>query len=122
MADEIRRDEQSRNVPPRPEDRPGLEGAPPQPEDRPERGGSPLGTDPQEASPLPGDPREAQEPQEPRTTHIGTSGREDGEVEDEESRRMETRDREADEEDDGSRDKGVMDQLKEAWDRMLGKE
>jgi hypothetical protein len=63
----------------------------------PGRRSSPLGTDPQEASPLPGDPRDAQEPQEPRTTHIGTG---DHEVDN---------------------DRGVVDQLKEAWDRMRGK-
>jgi hypothetical protein len=65
------------------------------------RPSSPLGTDPQEASPLPGDPREAQEPQEPRTTHMGTPGH--------------------DEDADVDSDRGVVDQLKDAWDRMRGK-
>lgn len=70
----------------------------------PGRESSPLGTDPQEASPLPGDPREVQEPQEPRSTHIGHAGRHDN-----------APDRDHDPQ------RGVVDQLKEAWDRMRGK-
>jgi hypothetical protein len=72
---------------------------------KPGKQGSPLGTDPQESSPLPGDPREAQEPQEPRSTHIGESGWEASGQEDP----------------DHDEERGVVDQLKDAWDRMRGK-
>jgi hypothetical protein len=78
------------------------------PRSEPGREASPLGTDPQEGSPLPGDPREVQEPQEPRSTHIGQSGRNDYD---------------ADPDPDGGDDpqRGVVKQLKEAWDRKRGK-
>jgi hypothetical protein len=72
-----------------------------------------MGRDnPQEISPLPGDPREAQEPQEPRSTHVGTPGRDDT------SRYEAGHDDTRDDLDD---ERGVVDQLKEAWDRMRGK-
>jgi hypothetical protein len=70
---------------------------------------SPLGTHPQEAQPLPGDPREAQEPQEPRSTHIGAPGRHDSPVHEGTGSVNEGEDR------------GVVDQLKDAWDKMRGK-
>jgi hypothetical protein len=68
--------------------------------------------DPQDSSALPGDPREAQEPQEPRSTHIGTPGRDD-------ATRYEVG--QDDTTDDVDEERGVVDQLKEAWDRMRGK-
>jgi hypothetical protein len=74
--------------------------------------GSPLGTDPQEASPLPGDPREAQEPQEPRTSHVAP-GREDDESHPSRASDHETSDDDA--------DRGAVDHLRDAWDRMRGK-
>jgi hypothetical protein len=76
----------------------------------PGRQSSPLGPDPQESSPLPGDPREAQEPQEPRSTHIGASGR-----------GASGRGASGHEDPDHDEERGVVDQLKEAWDRMRGK-
>lgn len=74
----------------------------------PGREASPLGRAPQEESPRPVDPREVQEPQEPRSTHMGHSGRQDADP-----------DRDPDGEDDPQR--GVVEQLKEAWDRKRGK-
>jgi hypothetical protein len=103
MADEIRRDEQGLNRPLRDEPR--------------RQHGSPLGSDPQESEPMPGDPREAQEPQEPRTTHTGTPGHEERGTHEETSRPVHTRGRDHDE-DEGH---GVVDELREAWDRMRGK-
>jgi hypothetical protein len=87
--------------------------------DRPENhdplnreGGSPLGTDPQEASPLPGDPREPQAPQEPRTTHVSP-----GRDADESSPARAS----GHDPDDSESDEGVVDHLRNAWDRMRGK-
>jgi hypothetical protein len=78
----------------------------------PGREALPRGTAPQEESPRPGDPREVQEPQEPRSTHMGQSGRQaaDG-------------GRDPDDDPDGGADpqRGVVEQLKEAWDRRRGK-
>jgi hypothetical protein len=115
MADEIRRDEAGLDEPGGPH---RVEGDPAEAGGVTEPGGrvgpasgSPLGTDPQEASPLPGDPREAQEPQEPRSTHIG-EGREGAEP-----RRASSRD-----EEDEEGDRGVVDQLREAWDKLRGKD
>lgn len=111
MADDSRRDELGRDIP-HTHQEPGRVT------------GSPLGTDPQEAAPLPGDPREAQEPQEPRTSHIGTPGREGTPHHEETARPIETagqdRDPTGDEREEG--DRGVAEQLKEVWDRMRGKE
>jgi hypothetical protein len=106
MADELRRSERER-------DESSTGGR----SDRP--AGSPLGTDPQEAAPLPGDSREAQEPQEPRTSHIGTPGREEGGFHEETSRPVETRERGHAE--DEEEDRGVVDQLRDAWDRLRGR-
>jgi hypothetical protein len=106
MTDELRRDDEERDVS-------STEG-------RPERTTpSPLGSDPQETAPLPGDPREAQEPQEPRTSHIGTPGREEGGFHEERSRPLRTRARGRSGHQ--KEDRGVVDQLRDAWDRMRGK-
>jgi hypothetical protein len=80
-------------------------------EDREEpiRGSSP-GTDPQDPDALPGDPQEAQNPQEPRSTHVAP-GRDEAE-----RREAATREPEPGE------DRGVIDQLKDAWDRMRGRD
>jgi hypothetical protein len=78
----------------------------------PERtSGSPLGTAPQEATPLPGDPREAQEPQEPRTTHVDPG-----------SRVTNPGHEASDRTGDGDSNDGVVDQLREVWDRLRGKD
>jgi hypothetical protein len=138
MADDIRRDERDQSLPstreggspsensplegsPREsspfEGSPGVTGSPSESwprESSPERG-SPLGTDPQEASPLPGDPRDAQQPQEPRSTHIGAPGREGTSHHEEAARPVEASPREENE------DKGVVEQIKDAWDKMRGK-
>jgi hypothetical protein len=110
MADDIRRDERDHSSP---STREGSE----------RHAGSPLGTDPQEAAPLPGDPREAQEPQEPRTTHIGAPGRQDAPFHEETSRPIETQGEDGDrmEEEPEGEDRGAVDELREAWDRMRGK-
>jgi hypothetical protein len=75
--------------------------------------GSPLGTDPQEASPLPGDPREAQQPQEPRTTHVEPGSRTVG-SDHQTAGRPGSSDRDSDD--------GVVDQIREVWDRLRGKD
>jgi hypothetical protein len=72
--------------------------------------GSPLGTDPQDADALPGDPREAQNPQEPRSTHVAP-GRDEPERQEAATREPEP-----------GEDRGVIDQLKDAWDRMRGRD
>jgi hypothetical protein len=131
MADDIRRDERDQPLPSTregtsPGERsPGLRGSP-------RESGSPLGTDPQEASPLPGDPREAQEPQEPRSTHLGAPGREETPFHEETARPRETVRPEDTAEPletrgpdriimDEPEDPSVVDQLKDAWDRIRGK-
>jgi hypothetical protein len=51
------------------------------------------GGSPEEGEPIPGDPREAQEPQEPRSTHVGRTGG----------------------------DLAAVEQLREDWDKRRGK-
>jgi hypothetical protein len=72
--------------------------------------GSPPGTDPQDPEALPGDPREAQNPQEPRSTHV-EPGRDEPERQEAATREPEP-----------GEDRGVIDQLKDAWDRMRGRD
>jgi len=62
-----------------------------------------------------GDPREAQEPQEPRSTHVG-SGRDDA-VEEPAPRPIWTPPRRGRH----KKSKGVVDELREVWDRMRGR-
>jgi hypothetical protein len=107
MTDEIQRD--------RPIEEPGRE-----------RDGSVLESTPRASTP-PGDPREAQEPQEPRSAHVDpqvgqTLGRDSGEPP------LETRGRDEEQTygrshdpDEESNEPRVVDQLREAWDRLRGK-
>lgn len=65
---------------------------------------------------LPGDPREAQQPQEPRSTHVG-DGRE--------SEGMGTgpgRESSPAREPERGEDRGVVEQLRQAWDRIRGRD
>lgn len=79
---------------------------------------SPLGTDPQEATPLPGDPREAQEPQEPRSSHVA-SGRTDSGTDP--AHAPDDRDYEDARSSGDASAPGVVDSLRDAWARMRGK-
>lgn len=69
-----------------------------------------------ESSPPPGDPRDAQEPQEPRSTLVG-AGREHPEDREAAPRPIRTPPRRGH----GRRHRGVVDELREVWDRMRGR-
>lgn len=69
-----------------------------------------------EPAPLPGDPREAQEPQEPRSTHVA-SGHGDDEDREAAPRPIRTPPRRGR----SRKNKGVVDELREAWDRVRGR-
>lgn len=73
--------------------------------ERSEHGGRDRAGGGHETEPYPGDPREAQEPQEPRSAHV-SEGRQ-GAPHEEPGR---------------GRDQNVVDQLREVWDRMRGKD